>query len=75
MYGVEINGSSKAYPENAIDKKGIIEDTVGKTPIRLERTDSGEIKVTNLQTQEEIIPIRLFWFAWAAFHPDTEVYQ
>lgn len=75
VYGVEINGSSKAYPESAFDKEKVIEDTVGNTAIRLERTDPGQIKVTNLQTQEEIIPIRLFWFAWASFHPDTELYK
>jgi len=34
----------------------------------------GQIKVTNIETGEEIIPIRLFWFAWAAFHPNTESY-
>ncbi|MBI4004685.1 DUF3179 domain-containing protein [Candidatus Roizmanbacteria bacterium] len=75
VYGIEVNGSSKAYPENIIEKKKTIEDTVGITPIRLERTDAGQVKVTNLQTQKEIIPIRLFWFAWAAFHPETELYQ
>lgn len=74
VYGVEINGSSKAYPESAFDKEKVIEDTVGNTAIRLERTESGQVKVTNLQTQEEIIPTRLFWFAWASFHPDTELY-
>ncbi|MBI2621227.1 MAG: DUF3179 domain-containing protein [Candidatus Levybacteria bacterium] len=75
VYGVELDGLSKAYPESVFDKKKIIEDTVGNTSIRLERTDSGQIKATNLQTQEEVIPIRLFWFAWAAFHPDTELYR
>ncbi|MBI4038399.1 DUF3179 domain-containing protein, partial [Candidatus Daviesbacteria bacterium] len=75
VYGIEIDDKSKAYPENVFDEKKVIEDTVGNVAIRLERTQSGQIKVINLQTQEKIIPIRLFWFAWAAFHPDTELYQ
>ncbi len=74
VYGIELDGNSKAYPESVFDKNKLIEDTIGNTKVRLERTDAGQIKVNNLQTQEEIIPIRLFWFAWAAFHPDTEVY-
>ncbi|MBI2337567.1 metalloregulator ArsR/SmtB family transcription factor [Candidatus Daviesbacteria bacterium] len=74
VYGIEIDGNSKAYPESVFDEKKVIEDTVGNVAIRLERTQSGQIKVTNLQTNEEIIPIRLFWFAWAAFHPDTKLY-
>ncbi len=75
VYGVEIDGRSKAYPESVFDKQPVIEDAIGNTKIRLEKTDSGQIKIINIQTQEEIIPIRLFWFAWAAFHPDTELYQ
>lgn len=75
VYGVEINGSSKAYPESVFDKKKAIEDIVGSIAIKLEKTEAGQIKVINLQTQEEIVPIRLFWFAWASFHPDTELYK
>jgi len=74
VYGVEIGGLSKAYPESVFDGQKIIEDQIGSINIRLEKLDSGEIKVTNLEAQEEIIPIRLFWFAWAAFHPDTDLY-
>jgi len=75
VYGIELDGKSKAYPESAFDKEQIIEDTVGDIPVRFERKESGEIKVLNVQTSENIIPIRLFWFAWAAFHPDTQLYQ
>ena len=75
IYGVEVNGESKAYPESVFDERQVIEDTVGNVEIRLERTEAGQIKVSNLQTQEEIIAIRLFWFAWAAFHPETELYE
>ncbi|PIR42549.1 hypothetical protein COV25_02245, partial [candidate division WWE3 bacterium CG10_big_fil_rev_8_21_14_0_10_35_32] len=75
VYGIEVNSASKAYPENVFDQQPVITDAVGGTPVQLEKTGEGKIVVTNLQTQEEIIPIRLFWFAWAAFHPDTEVYQ
>lgn len=75
VYGIEVNDASKAYPESAFDKQSVISDTVGDIPVRLEKTSEGKIEVTNVQIQEEIIPIRLFWFSWAAFHPDTELYQ
>lgn len=74
VYGVEINGKAKAYPANVFDKQTIFEDSVGGTKLKLEKINTGEIKVTNIQTNEEITPLRLFWFAWAAFHPDTELY-
>ncbi len=75
VYGVEVNGKSKAYPARIFDKNAVIEDSLDETKLRLEKTASGEIEVTNLQTNEKIIPLRLFWFAWAAFHPDTELYK
>lgn len=75
VYGIEINGLSKAYPESVFDKNKVIEDKIGDSSIRLERKDSGEVEVIDLVTNEEIIPIRLFWFAWAAFHPDTQLYK
>ncbi|MBI2022224.1 DUF3179 domain-containing protein, partial [Candidatus Daviesbacteria bacterium] len=75
VYGIELNGKSKAYPESIFEKQKIIEDSVGGVPIKLTRSDSGEIEAVNLQTNKKIIPIRLFWFAWAAFHPDTDLYK
>jgi len=74
VYGIVIDGKSKAYPEEIFNRSSIIEDSVGNTQIKLEKGDGGEIVVTNVETDEKIIPIRLFWFAWAAFHPDTELY-
>lgn len=75
VYGIELNGKAKAYPESLLNNIRVIDDNVGGVAIRLEKTSSGEIKVTNLQTNENMIPIRLFWFAWASFHPNTELYE
>jgi len=75
VYGVEVGDISKAYPKSVLDVDKIIEDRVGDVSLRIERLDSGESRVTNLSDGATITPIRLFWFAWAAFHPDTELYQ
>ncbi len=75
VYGVEVNGSSKAYPVSVFDETPKITDTFDDISITLEKQANGEIVVTNTVTGESIIPIRLFWFAWAAFHPGTKLYQ
>lgn len=75
VHGVEVGSASKAYPENLFAANPAITDTVGGVKLRLEKNSDGKIEVTNLETGEKIIPIRLFWFAWAAFHPDTELYS
>lgn len=74
VLGIEVGDASKAYPVEVFDGNPVIEDTIGEVNIKLEKQDGGEVIVTNLDTGEEIVAIRLFWFAWAAFHPDTELF-
>lgn len=75
IFGLEVNGSYKAYKEDDLKELRVIEDTVGGVSVRLERGDSGTVTVTNQNTGERIVEERGFWFAWYAFHPDTDLYQ
>ena len=75
VFGIEVNGVHKAYKESDLKELKIIEDTVGGVRIRLERDDSGIVKVFNIGTGNEIVKEAEFWFSWAAFHPDTELYS
>ncbi len=75
VIGIKINNSSKAYPESAFTNRLYIEDKLGGNKIKLTKDKSGVISVINLDTNEVIIPIRLFWFAWASFNPDTELFN
>jgi hypothetical protein len=74
VFGVEVGGVFKAYMEDDLKEMGSIEDTVGGVRVRVERDDAGVVKVTKLDSGVEIVKERDFWFAWYAFHPDTEVY-
>ena len=74
VFGVEINGTFKAYPEEKLKELQVIEDNVGGMSIRIERGDDGGVKITSLDSGEEIIAERGFWFAWYAFHPETDLY-
>ena len=73
-FGIEVNGAFKAYQEDDFKELKVIEDTVGGVRIKVARDDSGTVSITNLETDEEIVKVRGFWFAWYAFHPDTELY-
>lgn len=75
IFGIEVNGVYKAYIETDLKELKTIEDTVGGALIKVERDDAGIVKITNLETGEEIVKERDFWFAWYAFHPDTELYS
>ncbi len=74
IFGIEVNGAYKAYQEDDLEELKVIEDSVGGVGIKIEKEDAGTVRVTNLETGEEIIKERGFWFAWYAFHPETELY-
>lgn len=73
-FGIEVNGTYKAYKEDDLKELKEIEDTVGGVEIKIEIDDAGVVSVANLDTGEEIVAGRGFWFAWYAFHPETELY-
>jgi hypothetical protein len=75
VFGVEVNGAFKAYQEDDLRGLKAVEDTLGGARITVVREDSGTVRVTNLDTGEDIVPVRGFWFAWYAFHPETELYS
>ena len=75
IFGIEINGKYKAYTEEDLKKLKKIEDRFADVNLIVERSEAGVVTVKNTDTNETIIPIRSFWFAWFAFHPDTELYK
>lgn len=75
IFGIEVDGAFKAYRESDLIELGVIEDTVNGIPIRVERDRAGIVKITNVDTGEELVKERDFWFAWYAFHPETGLYE
>ena len=75
VFGVEVNGTFKAYREDNLKELKVIEDTVNGIKITVKRDDAGIVMITNLETGDEIVKERDFWFAWYAFHPETELYE
>ena len=71
IFGIRVGEHQKAYTEKDLISRGRFEDRVDGVPILVERNEAGEVRFTNLDTGDEIIKERDFWFAWAAFYPDT----
>jgi hypothetical protein len=105
VYGVEFDGSAKAYAEDDVEQGKLINDIVGSVPIVVvwygelntvkifERTlngetlefelsndkiiddDGNEWAVADMREKLEIVDtFGHFWFAWAAFFPETDIY-
>lgn len=76
VIGIQINNLFKAYPFVELDKSNdnIIQDEIDGQKIEIHFNSlhrSGSIK---LASGETLPTITGYWFAWFAFHPETEVY-
>lgn len=76
VIGLEIGGRFKAYPFAELAKtNGSIGDEVGGQRVSV-RFDAQHRTGAVFDAQGREIPtVIAFWFAWFAFHPDTEIYH
>ncbi len=72
-FGFNIGESNKFYQTEDIPKDTQIDDVINGEQVII-RNQSGIITMTTA-AGEELVPIRTFWFAFAAFHPDAEIYS
>ena len=76
MLGLVIDGKAKAYPFVELAKgSGEVNDMLGGEKVQVRYSQehkSAEIFDAN---GKPLPGVTLFWFAWYAFHPGTEVYR
>lgn len=71
VYGFEIGPHSLAVMESSLEESSTLDTMLGEYELRIERLDDGSVVATD-ESGKQFDPIRLFWFAWYSFHPDTE---
>lgn len=77
VLGVKLGGKSKAYPfsvlARVVNQKGELIDTLAGQRLRV-RYDPEHRTAEAFDANGRALPsVMAFWFAWVAFHPDTEV--
>jgi hypothetical protein len=76
VIGIEVNGIFKAYPFVELAKaKSQVKDVVNGQPLRVEFDSQSQTAVIYDKKGEVLPAVVGFWFAWYAFHPDTEIYK
>ncbi|MBI3619684.1 DUF3179 domain-containing protein [Candidatus Roizmanbacteria bacterium] len=75
VYGFDVAGKYKAYTVKALTDKKLIADKIAGQDVVIEGKKDGEVILTVKNSGETSVPFRTFWFAWAAFHPGTELYK
>jgi hypothetical protein len=75
ILGVEIDHHAKAYPMDWLRKNpGVHKDQVGNHSIRIEIGSQGDTITVKDVRGQPIPAIYAYWFAWQAFHQDTQVF-
>jgi hypothetical protein len=75
IWGVELNGFSKAYPISRLKNRSKFQDQIGQTPVSIEyNSASNQINGVVLATNEPLHFQHHWWFGWKEFHADTEVF-
>ncbi|MEM7364974.1 MAG: DUF3179 domain-containing protein [Pseudomonadota bacterium] len=75
VLGVTVNGASRAYPYPVMTRQGmpVFTDQLGGQDIRIHFDERSQ--TATVSNDDGPIPAtRLYWFAWYAFHPDTDIY-
>ncbi len=75
VIGVRIGDVVKAYPLRDLERVGVISDVIAGVDIRIERDETGFVRVVKKSTGEVLPSTRAFWFLWATHNPMTSVYS
>jgi len=76
VLGIRIGGVQKAYPFKELRKHGetSFSDSVGGTELLIEWREKDKYARALDNKGEEIPTVIVYWFAWYAFHPGTEIF-
>jgi len=75
VVGVKLDGVVRAYPLEQVNKAtdATLTDTIAGERVVL-RAEPGKGNIRVVEAPEAARIVHTFWFAWHAFHPETEVY-
>ncbi|TVR56550.1 MAG: DUF3179 domain-containing protein [Spirochaetaceae bacterium] len=75
VFGVTVNGVSKAYPLSRLRDSREFRDSVGETPVQIVyQPETNAISGVNLSDGSALVLESHWWFGWKEFHPFTEVW-
>jgi hypothetical protein len=75
VYGFVLDGGTVAYTDALLQDRGSYEHTVDGVVRTVTLFADGSVTLVERGTGRRFTPIRLYWFAWYTFHPETELIQ
>ena len=76
VVGLQVGDSYKAYPFSELSKsnKSRINDTVNGKKVSITFDSEHRTGTVYNENNNPIPTVISYWFAWVAFHPDSEVF-
>jgi len=75
VLGVTIGGSAKAYPFRKMkNSTSPIQDRIGDSSVTIRFDGEHQTAVALDSSGNPLEAVQLYWFAWAAFHPDSSIW-
>jgi hypothetical protein len=76
IFGIVLNGVSKAYPVTELKKRTHFSDKLGDTDITISYNPQTNFLTATVTATGKIIPSQShWWFGWKEFHPMTEIWK
>lgn len=76
VLGIEVEGRAIAYPLSELAQAGtVIEDRIGSLDVRVRYDAEHQTAEINTADGTTLPGVMSYWFAWYAFHPETDVYR
>jgi hypothetical protein len=77
VLGISTDGATKAYPFKELEKNGQerFDDSIDGRTIAVEWFPSEKFARILDKEGEELPSVIAYWFAWYAFHPDSEIFH
>lgn len=75
VLGVLVAGKARAYPLSQLaGLQSPMQDLIGTTRVSIEFDIANGTAVALADEDTLLRTVQLYWFAWAAFHPDTDIF-
>ena len=75
VFGFDVDDQQIAFSESFVSTSSPIEHEFQGQTYDIVMARDGAVTMFNRESGEEYWPIRLYWFAWYTFHPETELVQ
>jgi len=75
VFGFNVDGKPVAYTESLLQKQGTYRHNFSGAGHTVTLHDDGSVTLRRDGADGVQEPIRLYWFAWYTFHPQTELLQ